>query len=198
MPAHLTQQEKIAIVTLYHTAMRQEEIAAIFDRSTATIYHVVRQTKDSTTDHSLQGLLSSPFLRPSASTQQREENRGSKHKVPLGSVAATAIRRDALGKYHHVEPCEAANDTIDDLIREGVVKVEDLEANETREHKRRRLAGEIDDRDQVMRWLSRADVFRIRTNPQYYLADPEHKKPIHHKRGQTKPKAIAGVVPITM
>jgi len=66
MPAHLTQQEKVAIVTLYHTAMRQEEIAAIFDRSTATISHVVQKTKDSTPDHSFQGLLRSPFLRPSA------------------------------------------------------------------------------------------------------------------------------------
>jgi len=62
-----------------------------------------------------------------------------------------------LGKYHHVEPCEAANDTIDDLIREGVTTVEEMEANETREHKRKRLAKEVEaDRDEVVRWLSGA------------------------------------------
>ena len=76
---------------------------------------------------------------------------------------------------------------------------EEMERNATTGHKRKQLEGAVaKDRNEVTRWLSRADVFRIRTTSEYYLADEEHKQPIHHKRRQTKPRGVASVTPITM
>ncbi|KAM0721516.1 hypothetical protein Q7P37_002441 [Cladosporium fusiforme] len=61
---------------------------------------IVSETKKATKDHSLPGLLASPYLRPMANAAHREENRGAQHHVKKPSVD----RSEAARKYRRIEP----------------------------------------------------------------------------------------------
>lgn len=71
-----TLPEKIATVSLCAMEKPAREIAAMFDVSEDTVHRILSDTKKETNDHSLHGLLASPYLRYPPSAPRRVENRG--------------------------------------------------------------------------------------------------------------------------
>lgn len=186
MPAHTTQQEKVAIVTGAYLGTPDKDLSALFSVSVRTISSIKAKAKDSATDSSLRSLLDSEYLRPTPLAKRKAEKRGSKYRVQPGGFIANTIRSRSLNEYKRTEPAEAANNIIDDLIAAEEITIEDVTANETENHKKRRESKELGDRHRhsITRWLSRAEVFRIRLDPKYYEGDvEERRKPIVFKDG---------------
>lgn len=195
----LSQQEKLGAVILYcKGGWKQDELAAEFGVTKGAISQIVKETIASTNDHSVTGLLLAPYLRPTVSTTRREEHRGAKPRIQPGSRLASMIRTDAIGRYRSLDPCTAANNTIDDCIEAGVLTEAELVQHELKGHCNRRVLGETSTNARErryrsrVRWIDRRQVFAIRTEPIYYMADrPEQQRPIVHKRSIIKERGFS-------
>lgn len=185
MPTHTTQQEKVAIVTAAYLGTPDKDLSVLFSVSLRTISSIKAKTKDLATNESLRGLLDSEYLCLTHLAKRKAEKRGYKYRIQPGGFIANTIRFRSLNDYKKTEPVETANNIIDGLLAAGEITIEDVTMNEQESHKKRRESKELESRGRsITRWLSRAEVFRIRLDPIYYEGDvEEQQRPIVFKGG---------------